>query len=481
MPLFHGVNINEIPTAVLPPRQVSASIPFVVGAAPVHLSSSTLADVLNKPVLINTYQEFVSTFGYSALEKYTLCEFADVFFGLYNVGPVVFVNVLDPTATAASTQVSSSAAALVDGEYTIDADAVLSTLVVKVGTTAAVLDTDYTAAYNAEGKIVITRKADSTVIPTATTELSLSYKSVKDAPIAAADIIGSVTSGVNAGLYCIEDVYPLHALIPGMIVCPGFSQDETVAAAMQAKCTGINSLFRAICLLDVDTSDADLYSEVNAWKNSNGYDSAFSGVCWPKVKVGARSEWMSSHLAGRIASTDADNDGVPFASPSNKPLQITGLVLSGGGEVILTIPQADTLNGQGVITGLQFNGWRLWGNRTGAYPGTTDPKDAFLSIRRMMNWLGNNVLLLLWQKLDDPINRRTIETAVDSVNQWLNGLVAKGALLSARMEFIQSENSNANLAAGKVTFHLYATPPAPAEQINVTLEYDVTGNSAIFS
>jgi hypothetical protein len=34
----------------------------------------------------------------------------------------------------------------------------------------------------------------------------------------------------------------------------------------------------------------------------------------------------------------------------------------------------------------------------------------------MLNWLGNEFILSFWQKTDSPINRRLIETIVDSYN-----------------------------------------------------------------
>ncbi|MHB0998212.1 MAG: phage tail sheath family protein [Armatimonadota bacterium] len=478
MRLFHGVNINEVATRLLPPREISAAIPFVVGVAPIHLSGSDYADVLNKPVLVNTYEEYIEVFGKSAAwDKYTLSEFAYTFFGLYGVGPAIFLNVMNPAATTGhGTAVTAQAITLAGGAYTLVEDADISSLVVKSSdaVTTHALTTDYTAAYDANGHIVITRVTGGGIL-TDTTALKLDYTKIGASPCDGDDVI--------AGLAFIEDVYAIHSVVPGMIVAPGFSHLPAVAAEMETRCTGINSLFSAICIVDIDSTvtGADAYTEANTQKTTNSLTSPQMIVCWPKVKLGTVEYWMSSHVAGRIAATDADNDDVPYVSPSNKEMQINGLVVDAGTDVILTIPKADTLNGQGITTGLNFNGWKCWGNRTGAYPGSTDPKDVFASIRRMFNWVGNNAVLLLWQKLDDPINRRTIETAIDSVNQWLNGLVSKGAFLAGRMEFLQAENTNADLASGKVTFHLYLTPPAPAEQINVTLEYDVTGNSAIFS
>ena len=81
-------------------------------------------------------------------------------------------------------------------------------------------------------------------------------------------------------------------------------------------------------------------------------------------------------LAPLTATVDAGNDDVPYESPSNKDLRITGTVLHDGTEVLLDQQQAnDLLNANGIITAINANGWKAWGNNTAAYPSTTDPKD----------------------------------------------------------------------------------------------------------
>ena len=71
----HGVKISEVPTSILPPVQVEAAIPFIVGTAPVNMTDPTN---VNKPVLCYSYDEAVAAFGYvppvedsaSGLKKY---------------------------------------------------------------------------------------------------------------------------------------------------------------------------------------------------------------------------------------------------------------------------------------------------------------------------------------------------------------------------------------------------------------------------
>jgi len=70
------------------------------------------------------------------------------------------------------------------------------------------------------------------------------------------------------------------------------------------------------------------------------------------------------------------------------------------------------------------------------------------------------------------MNRRLIDTILDSATIWLNGLVGAGYLLGARVEMLENENPLTSLMAGKIKLHVYMTPPSPAQEIDFVLEYD---------
>ena len=99
----------------------------------------------------------------------------------------------------------------------------------------------------------------------------------------------------------------------------------------------------------------------------------------------------------------------------------------------------------------------------------------------MFNWVGNTLVTTFWNKIDDPTNKRLIETIVDSANIWLNGLTARGALLGGRVEFREDENTTTDLMDGVIRFHVYLTPCAPARDIEFVQEYDPGYISALFS
>ncbi|HOV79365.1 MAG TPA: phage tail sheath family protein [Bacillota bacterium] len=480
----HGVYISEVPTSVVSPVRSSAGLPVVFGTAPVNLITGEAP--VNRPVLCYTYSEAVERFGYSDdWENYTLCEFIKSHFALFACAPVVLVNVLDPVVHKIA--VPEASVAMVSGIATITTKGVLlSSLKVRLtaGGADMVKGTDYTAEFDNEGQVVITRLTTGS-IPSGQTEVFVEYDKLDPSAVVANDIIGGVDAetGAYTGLELLNKVFPLFRLVPGMVLAPGWSHDPTVAAVMVAKASNINSHFKCIALTDIpaDAGGVLKYTDVPAWKNTNSYTSERQVVCWPKVKLGDEEYHLSTQLAGIICKTDADKDDVPYASPSNKDLQANGAVLNDGTEVTLGPDQAAYLNGEGIITALNFiGGWKVWGNRTGAYPAVTDPKDAFLPIRRMFDWISNTLVLMFWQKVDYPINRRMVETVVDSANIWLNGLAAREFILGGRVEFLPEENPTTDLTDGIVRFHVYVTPPSPAREIDFIVEYDPQYLAALF-
>jgi hypothetical protein len=478
----HGVYISEVPTSVTPPVQATAGLPVVFGTAPINLATEPAP--VNKPVLCYTYEEAVKQFGYSNdWEKYTLCEFIKSHFALFSVAPVVLVNVLDPAVHKKS--ITGESVTLVNDQAVLANTGVLKeTVVVKSqdGSITYVANTDYLLTFDDEGRAVITRMATG-AIPAAAT-LKVDYENLDPTMVTASDIIGGVdvATGAYEGLELVNRVFPMFRLVPGMVLAPGWSHDPTVAAVMVAKVSNINSHFKCIALTDVPTSEVKKYTDVPNWKETNNYTSPRQAVCWPKVKLGDEVFHLSTQLAGVICRTDAENDDVPYASPSNKNLQANGAVLADGTEVTLGPDQAAYLNSQGIITALNFiGGWKAWGNRTGAYPAVTDSKDAFLPIRRMFDWIANTLVLTFWQKVDYPINRRLIDTIVDSANIWLNGLAARGFILGGRVEFIPAENPDTDLMDGIVRLHVYVTPPSPAREIDFIVEYDPQYLKSLFA
>lgn len=521
MAFFHGVRASEVPTSIIPPVNTTAGLPVVWGTAPVHLTEDPYANV-NKPVICYENGEAVKAFGYSDdWDSFTLSEVMFSQFQLYGVKPIIFINVLDPrkhkssvadtegrkvngekeviiedtvllptlkvygvaptvtTEAGAGEGSASGDGPSLDDEPAAGATATTAEATVTAGTPAT-LDTDYTAAYDDDGRLIITIIKGGAL--DGKTEIFTAYDRVDASKVTSSDIIGGVSlSGETKGLEWASSIYTLFSMVPGILAAPGWSQDPTVTAVLKAKALTLCGLFRCIVLTDVDTKTVKSYSEVNVWKNNNNYTGINQIVCWPCVRNGDSIYRMSTHILGVIGTTDAANEDVPYQSPSNISMQATGLCLADGTEVALTLEQANMLNSQGIMTGLNFSGgWKSWGNYTGAYPSNTDPKDCFICIRRMFDWQYQTFILTYWQKADRPLMPRLIKTIIDSENIRLNGLAARGFLLGAGVKFLETENPLTDLMQGIIRVHSYITPPPPMQECDCIFEYDVNNFKALF-
>lgn len=464
MPIKHGVYVYEQATQIGTPVAAATGIPFVIGTAP--LQAATNPAGVGGPVACTSFDDAKAKLGYNDdWSKYSLCEFMYSHFILFGCQPVIFVNLLDPGTMKEA--VSAADLSVANHKVELPFEAIADdTLVVKVeggGGDAYVKGTDYDVYYTND-KCVIELLADGAHYADA--KLNVAYNKVTPTSVNAA--------AVATGLEAIERCMAAVGIVPDIICAPGFSHDASVAAAMATKAAGINGMFRAKALIDVSTSVADDYSEVAAEKASKNYVDENQIVCWPKLKLGGRSFFMSTQLAGLMASVDTANGGIPYESPSNKAFKADALVLSSGAEVLLTHAQATALNGAGVVTGLNFTGGlRCWGNYTACYPASTDVKDYLIPVSRMFDFVGNSLINTFWSRLDKPMNRRLIDSIIDTCNIWLNGLVGPGYLLGARVEFKDDENPTDALMSGIIKAHIYMTPPSPAQEIDFVLEYHV--------
>ena len=476
----HGIYTREVPTSLISMTEATAALPVYVGTAPVHLATDPAE--ANKAVLCYNYASATTQLGYSKeWDKYTLCEAMYSQFSLFGMAPVVFINVLDPKKhkkTLASTEKQ-----IQDKVVTIEDPVLLNTLKVSAtnGGAAATINVDYTATFNDEGKLLIGIVATGAL--KSATSVWVTYDYVDPSMVTADDIVGGVdTEGKRKGLELINEVFPRFGLIPGNLLAPGWSHNTLVAAVMKAKETTINGMFQAMSLCDAPTDEIKKATAVSEWKNKKNYVDERQILCWPKVALANRQFHLSTQLAGLMAKTDAKYDDIPYKSPSNESLQADSAVLKDGTEIYLGPDEAAYLNGQGVVTALNFiGGWRAWGNRTTAYPSNTDVKDSFIPVRRMFNWVSNTLITSFWSKIDDPANKRLINNIVNSANAWLNGHVASGALLGARVEFLESENPTTDLLNGILRFHVYLGVPTPAREIDFIQEYDPAYMSTLFN
>ena len=472
----HGVFVSQQATSVSTPVLADSGIPFAIGTAPVQ--SAAAPGKAGIPVLCTSWDEAVEQLGYSDdWETYSLCEVMYSHFKLFASQPLILYNLLEPAEM--DEEVAAQDYPVDDHQVALPLEAIASSIVVQVpgeepeSPTALVEGTDYAVRYNSDDNACIVELlGDSTSYEAET--LNIAYSKVDGSGIEAAD----VAMAVDAVDLCMTEL----GVIPDLLIAPGWSGDTEVAAVMAAKAPKINGLFEGKTLIDIDSNTNRRYTEAVAVKTRNNFVDKAEVVCWPCVKLGERMYHLSTQFSGLMAEVDTGNSGIPYESPSNKNLQMDSLCLEDGTEVNLTWEQANILNSNGICTALNFmsSGWVAWGNYTACYPSNTDVKDYFIPVSRMFAWVGNTVIRTTWSKLDKPMIPRLADNIQNTFNIWLNGLTGSQYILGGRIEFLEEENPATDLMAGIMRFHIYITPPSPAQEIDFILEYDVDYLSSLF-
>lgn len=470
MSFQHGITTNETATSLVAVKTDSIT-PTYVGTAPINLGN---IKNVNEPILCYSYEEAVAEFGFvKDFDKYTLCEAIDAHFSKFGVAPIVLINVLDPNVHKKS-ETRESVPILEDDTIVIKELGILKETIILEP------NKEFTAEFNDDGHIVIV--ITDSDIPTER-NITVKFAQLDPSAVDSDDIVGGIDGGTGKkkGLECISKVFPKYRLVPNPILAPKFSTDSTVAAVMETKASLINGHFKAIALTDIDTTVVTKYSEAVAEKNRNNINSTYIDVSYPKVALGDTQYHLSTQKACIIQKLAAENDGIPYKSPSNESLKADRTCLADGTDVLLGIDEANYLNGNGISAAINWiNGWVTWGNRTSCYPGNTDPKDCFIASRMMFNFLTNSIVQTFWQKVDDPTNTNLINSIKNNINIWLNGLQAAGKIIGGRVEFRSEDNPLTSLIDGKIQFKIYFSPALPAEEIAFDLEIDTEYYNSLF-
>lgn len=460
----HGVFVTEGNGAVAAPSAATSGVVLAIGVSPIQAASNPAP--IGMPILVESFSQFKERFGYSNdWAKYPLCEVAYSQFKLFAVKPLIVINLLDPatmntTLTAADVDVVAHRAEL-DTEV-IDND----NLVVKAqggAGSAYVKDTDYAVQYSDDHMIIELLPNGSAY---SATKINVAGKKAAPATVNAA----AVATGLGAIDYCATAV----GVIPDIIIAPGYSDTAATAAAMGAKADAINGMFKAKAIVDINATTATTPATAITKKATDSINMESQIAVWPNVEYTGKFFHGSTVLAGCIAATDSVNGGYAHISPSNKHVFADKFVLTAGGnDIYLKLEDVNELNEAGIVTFLNWlNGSVAWGNYNACYPAISEFKDKFISASRMFGFVNNELIRRFWSYVDQPLSRRLVDSILDEVKMWLNGLVGAGYLLGADAVFSDAENALEDLMAGIVRIHVYITPPGPMQEVDFTVEYN---------
>ncbi len=479
MPYKHGGFAELQGTQDMVAPSGGATLPVYFGRLPVHQLEDFSAAV-NRPLLVSSLADATRQGGYSDnWADFDLCEAIYAHFNndIGPVGPIVLVNVLDPGNMVLEEQTASVALTRNVGVISRD-DVILKT----VSIAGKVRGTDFTAEYTPAGdKVTITDLTGALVSP-----VTVAFDAVLPDDVEAAEVIGgTAVSGVKTGIAVVDLVYLTHNMIPTIMDAPAWSHISTVDAALKAGAQKINGHWYAWVNSNIDCSatGADTIAEAKTWKNTNGYDGAGEAPCWPMALNAGKKFHLSTLATVTMQRVDFDNDNTPHETPSNKPVDVTGMCLADGTPIVFDQMQANDLNSKGIRTLSYWGGrWVLWGPHTGAYEfgKDMDPREKFDCSVRMLYHLMNGFQLKYGMLVDKPMNRAMVDTILNDFQRYLDGLVAKGALLYGEIRFTELSNPTSDIVEGDFDFDIATTTTPPGKSLTAKIAYTIKGFSALF-
>ena len=337
----------------------SGTLAVYVGIAPVNLLRG-YAQYVNNPYKLTDFASANRYMGYSSKwAQFSLCEAFKIHFSnpLGNVGPIVAINVLNPAIHKKDAQTTQTLT-FVNGRASFESDTIIIDTLVLAD---KVEGTDFAIDYDFNKGLVIINSVGEAITGT----VQASYSEVDTTKLTKDDIIGGVTAaGEYSGLGCVSLVYQELNLIPNIICCPGWSHIPEVYNAMLTAGTKINGHWDAIVCADIPVLDGDTKVDTieaaKKWKTDNAYTSDRAKVFWPMAKDNEGNIYHASTLGTWLMLTvDAQNDGIPMESPSNKAVPVVKQYF-GEGSTNRGFDQqrANELNADGITTVVFWGG--LW-------------------------------------------------------------------------------------------------------------------------
>lgn len=474
---LHGVETINIEQGGKPIRVVKSAVIGIIGTAPIY-ELATADQTVNKPTLVLSDVAGAKYFGSEKTAGYTIPKAIKAAFKK-GAATVVVVNVFNPathkTAVAAEAKTFGS-----DDTLTL-AHPGVAVVVVKnlAGTTTYVKDTDYTLDA-VTGKI--TRIAAGAIAAAA--QVKVDYDYADPTKVVAADIIGTVDgAGSRTGLQALLDCYSLFGFKAKIIIAPSYSTQNSIATEMVAVAGKVKGM--AYIDAPVGTTVQQAIEGRGAAGTINFKTSSRRAMlCYPAVSVydsatdANELQPYSQFLAGIRAWKDNEH-GYWWSSSNTEIDGIVGIERPLTAEINDPDSEVNALNEVGITT--VFNsfgtGFRVWGNRTAAWPSETGA-ETFECVYRTGDVIGDSIEYSMLQRIDQPVNNAWIDAVIESVRGFMRKLVGDGAILDGNCWYDPADNPSTELALGHVTFRYDYMPPVPAERITFkrTLNLDYLKN-----
>ncbi|MDO4620034.1 MAG: hypothetical protein Q4B09_05360 [Lachnospiraceae bacterium] len=457
-----------------------------VGTAPVHTVEGGAKNV-NVPIVVNNIAEARKYLGYSEdWSKYTLCEAMHAHLESKGVGPLIFINVLDPEKVKASaagnvTLTPSNGIVTIPSAESI----ILDSIVVKAGSTAKENGKDYTAAYSVDKGTIVLKEAKSGAI--GKDALTITYNTVDATKVTTQDVIGSSDGeGLNKGLFAVKDVYTKTGLIPSFLLAPGFSSIPAVHAAMFQNSSKVNGHWDVFMFTDLPLSADGTLEAAATFKNANGYTHENEKVFYPMaVGTDGHKYHLSVLNAANLQEILATTDGIPYKSASNTACPIISNLWIGADQTGRVYDDAiinEKLCKNGISSAAFVGGrWAIWGAHCADY----NQEDATQinvaeTNRTMLYYISNDFQERRMRDIDQPLTANDINSIVAEEQTRLDALLNIGALTYANVELNADTQAQSDALNGDYSFAFQITTTPLAKSLTAVVSWTDDGFATYF-
>ena len=267
----------------------------------------------------------------------------------------------------------------------------------------------------------------------------------------------------QTGAYALLLAGSATGQVPRILAAPGLTRPSlpTAKNPVADALVSVAARLRAIAIGDgPNTTEADALTYAGLWGSDRFYLVDPGAQVFDRESASYVTRPASGYVAGIISWMD--NARGFWWSPSNQLLRgITGSARPVSFAISQSETEANRLNEGKVATIVREQGFRLWGNRSTS----ADANWAFVSVRRTADLIYDSVERAHLWAMDRPFSPQLILDIRDSVQAYIDQLIALGALLGGRVWIDPELNTEAVLKAGQLYLDFDIEPPAPLEHL----------------
>ena len=303
---------------------------------------------------------------------------------------------------------------------------------------------------------------------------------------AKSDYLGNAELGT--GIYAYEEMLRNAPSVTNLVCLPSVTDGE-ILNAMLALCKNADGLYASYLVYDLPLTDSELnasnYVVPATIVKNKAISDMYSTAVWGQIRTSAGHDISGAAVRAALMAKSDANYGVPARVAGNIEVPaIQGVVgMKGEEKVLAKIPRssANELSADGICTVRRRGSvYVTWGDHTSAFSGAnvTDELARFENRIRMNAMLKNRWVMKYESIIDSPLTLQMRNDIINAEQDYLNGLVAIGALIGEpKCEFIAESNPIDSIVQGNFTWNITVTETNPLKYMLARIAFSVAGLS----